>query len=101
MKRRLVVSKRARADLLDIWIYSIKNRGETQADRYLDELDAGLRECGAEPECGRHRDEVRPGYRSLHVRRHVAFYTVTADQVLIQRVLHASMDPDLHLDDEL
>lgn len=37
---------------------------------------------------------------SLLVRRHVAFYTVTVDQVLIQRVLHGSMDPDLHLDDE-
>lgn len=100
MKRRLVVSKRAHADLLEIWRYSFKNWGEAQADRSLDELDAGLRECGAEPECGRRRDEVRPGYWSLFVRRHVAFYTVTADEVRIQRVLHGSMDPDLHMDDE-
>jgi toxin ParE1/3/4 len=100
VKRRLVVSKRARSDLIEIWLYSFKNWGATQADRYLDELEAGMRECGAEPERGRRRDEVRPGYWSILVRRHVAFYTVTADTVLIQRVLHGSMDPDLHMDDD-
>ncbi|MBZ0153014.1 MAG: type II toxin-antitoxin system RelE/ParE family toxin [Planctomycetes bacterium] len=99
MKRRLVLGRRAEADLVEIWLYSFRNWGEAQADRYLDALDVGLRECGADPECGRRRDEVRLGYRSLLVRRHIAFYTVTADEVLIQRVLHASMDPDLHMDD--
>ncbi len=100
MKRQLVVSQRAQADLIEIWLYSFKHWGEAQADRYLDELDAGLRECGAYPERVRRREEVRVGYWSLLVRRHVAFYTVTVDQVLIQRVLHGSMDPDLHMDDE-
>lgn len=100
MKRRLVVSKRAQADLIEIWLYSCKTWGEAQADRYLDELGVALRECGADPECGRRRDEVRPGYWSRLVRRHVAFYTETFDAVLIQRVLHGSMDPDLHMDDE-
>lgn len=100
MTRRLVVSKRAEADLREVWLYSLKTWGEAQADRYLDELGVGLHCCGAEPERGRRRDEVRLGYWSCLIRRHVAFYTVTADVVLIQRVLHGSMDPDLHLDDE-
>lgn len=100
MTHRLVVSERAEADLRDIWLFSFKTWGEAQADRYLDELDAGLRECAAEPERGRRRDEVRPGYWSLLVRRHVAFYTFTTDEVLLQRVLHGSMDPDRHLDEE-
>lgn len=99
MTRRLVVSERAEADLREIWLYSFKTWGEAQADRYLDELDTGLQECGAERGRGRRRDEVRPGYWSLLIRRHVAFYTVTDDEVLVQRVLHGSMEPDLHLDD--
>lgn len=45
------------------------------------------------------RDEVRPGYWSVLIRRHVAFYTFTDDEVLVQRVLHGSMDPNLHLDE--
>lgn len=100
MKRRLVISKRARADLIEIWLYTCKKWGAEQADRYLDALDAGLRECAAEPECGRRRDEVRPGCWSLLVRRHVAFYSVVEDEVRIQRVLHGSMDPNQHMDDE-
>jgi plasmid stabilization system protein ParE len=32
--------------------------------------------------------------------RHVAFYTVLVDAVVVQRVLHGSMDPDQNLDDD-
>jgi toxin ParE1/3/4 len=98
--RRLVVGEHAEADLREIWLHSFTNWGEAQADRSLDELAAGLRECGAAPERGRRRDDVRPGYRSLLIRRHVALYTFTDGEVLVQRVLHGSMDPDLHLDEE-
>ena len=45
--RLLVVSERAEADLREIWRYSLEVWGEAQADRYLDELDAGLQECSA------------------------------------------------------
>jgi len=95
--RQLVVSDRAEADLREIWVYSFRTFGEAQADRYLDELDAGLRECGAEPDRGTSRQEIRIGYWSRLIRRHVAFYTFTDDEVLVQRVLHGSMDPSLHL----
>ena len=97
MMRRLVISARAEADLREIWLYSFKTWGAAQADRYLDELDDGLQECGADPERGKGRDDVRPGYRSQLIRRHVAFYTFTDDEVLIQRVLHGCMDPPRHL----
>ena len=100
MRRRLVFSKRAEADLCEIWLYSFQTFGEVQADRYLDQLDEGLRECAAEPERGKPWDDVQPGYWSFLIRRHVAFFTFTADEVLVQRVLHGSMDPDLHLDEE-
>ncbi|MHC4390096.1 MAG: type II toxin-antitoxin system RelE/ParE family toxin [Planctomycetota bacterium] len=91
--RALVVSERAEADLREIWRWSYHQFGEDQADRYLDQLDEGLQTCGAEPEGGRQRDAVRPGYWSKLIRKHVAFYTFTDDEVLIQRVLHGSMDP--------
>lgn len=101
MTRRLFVSARAEADLREIWIYSFRTWGEVQADRYLDELGVGLQECAAAPERGKPRDSLRPGYWSRIIHRHVAFYTFTTTEVLIQRVLHSSMDPDLHLDDDL
>ena len=60
-------------------------------------LDAGMRKCGAEPEGGKQRESVRSGYGSSLVRKHVVFYTFTDDEVLIQRVLHGSMDPSRHV----
>ncbi len=98
--RRLLVSPRAEADLREIWVYSFRTWDEAQADRYLDLIESGLRLCCAEPGRGRCRDDVRPGYRSLLISRHIAFYTVGDDEVTIQRVLHGSMDPDLHLEDD-
>ena len=99
VSRRLVVSARAEADLREIWRYGYEAWGEAQADRYLDELDTGLRSCQDGPELGRRRDELRTGYRSRLIRKHIAYDTVTESHVLIQRVLHGSMDPDLHLHD--
>ena len=97
--RELVVSHRAEADLREIWVYSFENWGEEQADRYLDQLDDGLQKCGVDPDAGKSRDEVRPGYRSMLVRKHVVYYTFTDGEVLIQRVLHGSMDPEKHVED--
>lgn len=95
--RRLVVTNRAEADLRGIWRWSFERFGEARADRYLDELDEGMRTCGSEPEKGTRRDALRPGYWSRLVRKHVAFYTFTDDEVVIGRVLHGGMDADLHL----
>ncbi len=97
MRRALVISERAEADLREIWRWSYERFGEDQADLYLDQLDDGLRRCGAEPEDGKQREAVRSGYWSRLVRKHIAFYTFTDDEVLIQRVLHGSMDPLRHV----
>ncbi len=56
-----------------------------------------MRKCGAEPEGGKQQEAVRSGYWSSLVRKHVAFYSFSDDEVLIQRVLHGSMDPTRHV----
>jgi plasmid stabilization system protein ParE len=70
------------------------------ADRYLAAIEVGLRACAFAPEHGRPREEVLPGHWSRLIRLHVAFCTFTDDEVVLRRVLHASMDPDEHLDDD-
>ncbi len=94
--RTLIISERAEADLRAIWRYSFESWGETQADRYLDALDDEMRKSATEPERGKLRDPVRAGYWSRLVRQHIVFYTFTDTEVLIQRVLHGSMDPIRH-----
>jgi toxin ParE1/3/4 len=88
----------AESDLIGIWRCSFEQWGELQADKYLDELDSGIRKLADNPEIGMKCDYVRNGYRVLFVGSHAIYYSVTPDTVHIIRVLHGSMDPDRHLE---
>ncbi|HGG59284.1 MAG TPA: type II toxin-antitoxin system RelE/ParE family toxin [Gammaproteobacteria bacterium] len=90
-------SRRACADIHNIWLYSFENWGEAQADKYFDQLMAGINELRRHPELGKPRDSLRKGYRSLQIQHHVVFYTVSSSIVSIKRVLHERMDPDAGL----
>ena len=46
---------------------------------------------------GAPRDDIGAGLRAHPVQRHIVFYRETETEVLIVRVLHASMDPGSHL----
>lgn len=87
----------AEKDLKGIWLYSFENWGETQADKYYDELDEGFKTLCHNPEIGKDRGSIRKGYRSFQINRHVVYYKVTASTIHIIRVLHESMDVEHHL----
>lgn len=97
MRARIVKRPLARKDLIGIWLHTCEVWGEEQADKYLDELDAGIALLRDHPRLGRARDDVRQGYRSLAINQHVIFYTMQSDVIRIVRVLHARMDPDSQL----
>lgn len=96
--RTIHVHGSAESDLIDVWRYSFEQWGELQADKYLDELDSGIRKLADNPEIGMTRDYVRDGYRALFVGSHAVYYTVTPDAIHVVRVLHGRMDPDRHLE---
>ncbi len=96
----IVVNKTARAelDLLDIWLYTFRTWGESQADSYLDELDQGIRLLVENPQLGSDYSHICDGYRRLSINYHRVFYRLFGDALEIVRVLHESMDIDTHLD---
>lgn len=98
MKRRVLISNAAQNDLATIWRWTLDQFGESQADRYLDSLVEVMESCADSPARGRDRSEIRDGYRSVLVGRHVVFYQFDDAQLVVQRVLHGSMDFDAHLD---
>ena len=98
MSRRLLLSNATHDDLIAIWRWTCDQFGERQADRYLDELGVAMRACAEMPERGRDRAEIRAGYRSVLVGRHVVFYVFDDERALVQRVLHGGMDFDAHLE---
>lgn len=93
------IHKRALAekDIKNIWLYTYEQWGETQADRYYDELEYGIKSLGHNPHLGKKRDTLRQGYYAFTINRHVVYYRVEASTIHIIRVLHECMDPAQHL----
>ena len=98
--REVVIRPRAIEDLEDIWQYTHERWGAGQADRYLFTIDAALTNLAQDPTTGRSMDSVRAGYWSLHVGRHLVFYTFDDDVLSVRRVLHDRMDVPGRLTDD-
>jgi len=69
-----------------------------QADRYLDELDLGIRLLAENPNLGSDYGHICDGYRRLSINYHRVFYRFVGESLEIVRVLHESMDIDTNLE---
>ena len=94
---RYVLSRRARADLTEIWKYTADRWTPEQADRYVLEIHAAIERVANDPRKGRPCDHIRPGYRKWNIGAHVLFFRPVSEGIEIVRVLHQSMDFDRHL----
>jgi len=88
------LSRLAEADLLDIATYTLETWGQDQAVRYVDDLEACCRRLADNPELGRACEHIRPGLRRMEHGRHVLFYRMEADGILVSRILHHRMLPE-------
>ena len=85
------LSRRARRDLLHIWNY-IAEDNESAADRFIDLMIQHFQLLGRNPHIGRHRDELRAGYRSFPVGQYLIFYRVLEPGIQIMHVMHGRRD---------
>jgi toxin ParE1/3/4 len=100
---RLRIRKKAKTDLGDMGRYTRKRWGREQSNRYLGELDACFRRLVSMPVLGRPYVPIPPYLRLTQGSQVVFFRRETHGDVVIVRVLHERMHPDLHLtknDDE-
>jgi toxin ParE1/3/4 len=94
------LSRMAEADLLGIATYTLNTWGPDQTVSYIDGLEACCRQLVNKPELGRACHQVRPGLRRMEYGRHVLFYRVEAEGIVISRILHQRMLPELKSIDE-
>jgi toxin ParE1/3/4 len=87
-------------DLADIDAYTAREWGEAQADRYLGRLQTRLSKLARNPQSGRQCPEFRPGLRRIEEGKHVVFYRELESGIVVSRILHQSMLPELHRMDE-
>lgn len=92
-------TRRARADLLDIWL-EIASKNPAAADRLYDRLEARVKVLGEYPEIETARPDIAAEARMLVKGSYLVLYRVRADDVQIVRVLHGARDVDQQLFEE-
>jgi toxin ParE1/3/4 len=88
-KSRVLRTRRARQDLIEIWCH-IGRDDPAAADRQLDRIDARCALLAKHPQLGPERADIRPGLRYLVVERYVILYRMVEGGVEIVRVVHGA-----------
>jgi toxin ParE1/3/4 len=94
---RVTFSRRAKADIREIWNYTVEHWGTLKAEIYLGLIEAATRSIATNPRSGRSCDDIRPAHRKYLVGSHVFFYRMKANAIFVVRILHQRMDFDRHL----
>jgi len=89
-----VITKKAVADLEEIWLYTVKNWSVTQADRYYNLIFDEIGFICKHPSAGKSMEHIRKGYRASKVKSHLIFYRIINDTIEVIRILHERMDID-------
>jgi toxin ParE1/3/4 len=96
--RSFDLTKSAQADLKSIAKHTQEHWGARQRNTYLKEIDQVFHSLAINPLMGRTCEEIRQGYRKFPHGAHVIYYKqLPAEDLLIVRILHATMDVDSHL----
>ena len=90
--KRLELKAAARAELREIYEFSVAEFGLRVAEIYLNGLRAAFDRILEYPAAGRVYPGVTPETRVLNCRQHRVFYQVSDDAILIVRVLHGRRD---------
>lgn len=94
-----VITKKAVADLEEIWLNTVEKWSIEQADRYynliIDEISFICKNNNA----GKSMAHVRKGYRASKVKSRLIFYRVLDNKMEVIRILHERMDIENRLND--
>ena len=91
------LTNEADADLEDIFEYSEKSFGQTQAIIYLSDIEKIFFQLYKQPNLGRLRNDIKENTYSLAFKKHIIFYTIEFQKLIVIRVLHSSRDMPKYL----
>ena len=85
------LSKRAEADIDEIWTYIARNDGQA-ADRVIDSIYDRFAMLARQPELGESAGYLTAGLRRTFAGKYVIYYEIEPNRVFIRRVLHSARD---------
>ncbi|MGB6745967.1 MAG: type II toxin-antitoxin system RelE/ParE family toxin [Terracidiphilus sp.] len=91
------ISAEAERDIDQIAAYTTAEWGWRRADQYLAKFEEGFDLLAKNPSIGRPCESIRNGLRRFEISRHVVFYLIRTDGILVVRVLHQRMMPANYL----
>jgi len=86
------IRQQAQADLESTWLYSYQEWGAEQADQYIRSLLSRITWLSENPQLGKQRTDVKPGYYCFPEGMHLIFYKITRSGIDIIGIPHQSMD---------
>ena len=94
---KILIKPRAKEDLKNIYLYSLKEFGKTKTTEYVGDLDKAFNKLANNCNLGNDYSVISPQTRAYKATSHLIFYKISEDQISIIRVLHKSMDHKKHL----
>lgn len=87
------LSRRAKADLLEIAWATELQWSEAQAEKYLGAVAQCFQMLAENPRMGRQCDSIAQGLRRFEKASHVIFYREVRGGIAVSRILHSKMEP--------
>ena len=91
-RSELVLTQRALRDVQAIFDYSAKRWGKSTADKYLDDIEAGLERLKAQPELLKSVPDSPPALTFYRINKHLVVCDARPEAIVVLTVVHASMD---------
>jgi toxin ParE1/3/4 len=100
MTARYSLRQLAQNDLEGIWLYRLQEWGIVQADKYIRALVSRFEWLAENPQIGKRRDDIKPGYYCFPEGSHIIFYTLTSYGIDVIGIPHQRMDVMGHLEED-
>ncbi len=96
---KIVLSRKAIADLDGIWDYTVETWSEEQAISYYRQISSSIQGLDSLPVFLEiEYDDVKPGLLGFKVGHHIVFYKRHKDgSIKVDRILHEMMDYHRHI----
>lgn len=102
MTKRYILTPQADSDLEEIFLYTIKKWGMSQAEKYLLELDEAMIKLAEGEVSGKNCEMLLPekgkGLQYYHVNKHYVIYRNYHDGIEVITLYHDRMDLPYHLE---
>ena len=91
------LTEEATRDVEEILAYSVNSFGIAQTEHYFEALKECIELLAGNPDIGHSAEDILPEYLRFPYESHVIFYKRLTSSILVVRVLHERMNPELHI----